>query len=81
MDLYEFSFLPEEEKEEIVRTKAVFLASRSAGNFLFDLYQLEGFYIEFFYLTNDHGVVKSRCFRSTEELKPYLGPMQVDLPY
>lgn len=79
MNLYEFSFLPEEDKEEIVRAKAVFLATRHEGDWLFDLYQLDSFYVEFFYMAHDHGVVKSRCFLSPDELKPYLGLINIDM--
>lgn len=79
MNLYEFSFLSAEDREELIRTRGVFLASRSEGDFLMDLYQMDSFYVEFFYLTHDHGVVKSRCFTSPDELKPYLSLMSVEM--
>ncbi|MEO6930816.1 MAG: hypothetical protein ABI151_04250 [Chitinophagaceae bacterium] len=79
MNLYEFSFLTDEEREEIIRSRAAFLASRVDEEWLFDLYALDGFYVEFFYLTHDHGVIKSRCFTSPDELKPYLGLIDIDI--
>lgn len=79
MNLYEFSFLPDEDREEIIRTKGAFLASRVEDEWLFDLYSLDGFYVEFFYLTHDHHVIKSRCFTSIDELKPYLGLIDIEM--
>ncbi len=78
MTLYQFSFLEKEEQESVISKEGTFIATREDDGFLFDLYQMGSFYVEFFYLTHDHGKIMLRCFTSTEELKPYLGIINID---
>jgi len=71
MNLHQFSFLTKEDQEYLTETRGKFIASREESDIMFDLYSLEEFYVEYFYLIHDHLEIKVRCFKSKEELTPY----------
>lgn len=71
MTLYKFSLSDKEDQELIIDKKGVFLATREDDGIMFDLYQLDYFYVEFLYYTNGYGNMVVRCFTSTEELASY----------
>ena len=71
MNLHQFSFLTKDDQEYLTETRGQFIASREESDIMFDLYSLEEFYVEYFYLIHDHLEIKVRCFTSKEELKPY----------
>lgn len=71
MTLYKFSLSDKEDQELIIDNKGVFLATREDDGIMFDLYQLDYFYVEFIYYTNGYGNMVVRCFTSTEELASY----------
>jgi hypothetical protein len=73
MNLHQFSFLSKEDQQYLAETRGSFIGSREECDIMFDLYSLEDFYVEFFYLIHDHIEIKVRCFTSKEELKPYTG--------
>jgi len=71
MNLHQFCFLTKDDQEYLTETRGNFIASREEADIMFDLYMLEEFYVEFFYLIHDHLEIKVRCFTSKEELRPY----------
>lgn len=72
MTLYEFSILERADQESIINSSGSFIGTREENGFMMDLYQLEGYYVEFFYHTNDGGKIVTRCFTSPDEIQPYL---------
>lgn len=49
MKIEEFNSLNETEQEEIVWERGEFLRNHNEGNLMWDLYQLDSFYVSFFY--------------------------------
>ncbi|MEJ7735977.1 MAG: hypothetical protein WKF97_01010 [Chitinophagaceae bacterium] len=78
MTIWEFSILEKEDQEIFIDKHGTFLATREEDGFIFDLYKMNSFYVEFFYFTNDHGKIVVRCFTSMDELKPYLDTIDLD---
>jgi len=78
MTMYEFSILEKEDQEVFLESNGIFLVTREQDGFIFDLYKIDSFYVEFFYFTHDHGKIVVRCFTSVEELKPYLDIINLD---
>lgn len=72
MNLYKFSLLDIKEKETILFQQGVLLAARQEDEHMFELYQLNSYYVEFIYNINGEGNMAVRCFTSVEEIKPYL---------
>ena len=78
MTLLQFDHLHYVEQEESICDQGVFLANRYEGELMYDLYQIDSFYVEFFYNINKNNLrVKLRCFSDTEELKPYLDSIDI----
>ena len=78
MNIYLFSFLEREQQEYIISEQGIFLATMEKDGLIFDLYQLESFYVEFFYYLHDNEKIIVRCFNSPDELRPYLGLIDID---
>ena len=78
MNMYIFSFLEREQQEYIISEQGTFLATMEKDGFIFDLYQLETYYVEFFYYLHDHEKIVVRCFNSPDELRPYFGLIDID---
>jgi hypothetical protein len=77
MTLYEFNALAETAKAEVTWSKGVFLAGREGVNYTAALYQIDSFYIEVIYNSDQNEIVKFRSFLSTVPLEPYL--RQIDI--
>jgi hypothetical protein len=78
MTLYQFDHLHQVEQEESIEDEGVFLANRCEGEFMFDLYQIDDFYVELFYnIENNKAKVRLRSFIDTEKLTPYLKTMDI----
>jgi hypothetical protein len=52
MTIHQFNLLNEAEKQRVIWTDGVFLAKHTEGNFVYDVYQIEGFYVEISYRIN-----------------------------
>ena len=78
MTLYEFKLLSDEERLDILYNQGVYIGKRKYGKETVVLYQLEGFYIEVFYIKYRYYVRRLHCFRSTLLLDPYLEGMNVE---
>lgn len=77
MTLNEFRDLSEERQRKIFLNKAVLLCERKTMAFYILLFQLEGFYLEFFSSKKKGEVTLIKTYTSTEELEPYL--KQIDI--
>ena len=77
MTLYKFNVLTENEKTAIVWSKGDFVIERKENNFNILLYQVQSFYVEVFYSGNKNKISRLRSFSSTDQLKPYLGKIDV----
>ena len=78
MTHYQFDHLNYVEQEESICDNGIFLATRDAGDLMYDLYQIDSFYVEFFYNINKNNLkVKLRCFTDTEELRPYFDSIDI----
>ncbi len=78
MSLYEFKLLPEATQWEMLNL-AVFLLQRHDSQFSYELFQLEGFYVE---ITIDILVgtrISMKSFNSINQLEPYLNQIPISL--
>jgi hypothetical protein len=69
--------MTEEEKDDTIHERAVFLKSRTVEGYQFDLYQIDGFYIEKLFLIEGDFLLGIRAFETTDLLKPYLKGIRV----
>jgi hypothetical protein len=76
MNQFDFSLLEENEQLDVLFKDGVYIGKRKEADRSILLYQLEGFYVEVYYLKHRSCIVKLKCFRSTLFLDPYL----VDFP-
>jgi hypothetical protein len=63
----------------LLYTEAVYLAKRKCTYGDAVLYQLEGFYVEIFYIVYRRRIGRIHCFESTAFLEPYLVDLDVAL--
>ncbi len=52
MTIHQFNLLNEAEKRSVVWTEGVYLAKHTEGDYVYDVYQIDGFYVEISYKTN-----------------------------
>ena len=78
MNQFDFSLLEENEQLDILFKDGVYIGKRKEGGRSILLYQLEGFYVEVYYLKHRSHAVKVKCFRSTLFLDPYLEDFPVN---
>ncbi len=74
----EFHILSNEEKEAVIRKKAVFLDSRNNEGFRFELYQIDGFYIEMMFNLADDVFWGLRSFEEIDLLNQYLKKIKIN---
>lgn len=72
MTFFDFNLLSEIDKMNILKRKAVLIAVRDGGHYIFELYQIEGFYVEQQVHKNWNICKPYRSFTSTGLLDPYL---------
>ena len=77
MTLYEFNTLDEMEQIETVWNKAVRLAERKTGEQLFELYQVDSFYVELGGPLDSIGYNHILVAETTDLLAPYLDQIQL----
>lgn len=77
MNLYQFSLLDMKEMETILFQQGTLLAVRHVDNYMLEIYQLYDYYVEFIYYANGNGNMAVRCFKSPDELKPYLETIDI----
>ena len=72
MKIEDFKYLEKELKKRLLYKNGVYLASRRESEFLIDLYQVDSFYVEVYFLEEDEEIGYIRAFSSINELTPYL---------
>lgn len=76
MTLYDFIALDEMEQQEALWT-GTHIADRQDDEHNILLYQIDNFYVEVFYHRELNVIRRYRPFKSIDQLKPYLG--QIDI--
>ena len=77
MTLFEFLSLEEPEQIAVLYEKGVYIGKRKLDGRPAQLYQLDAFYVEVFYLAYRKHVLKIRASASTAILDPYLEQIDV----
>ena len=72
MTAQEFSLLNDENREDVLTFQGTLLAQREQDGLYFDLYQVDGFYVEFCYQISRNSKVTSTIFSDLSMLDPYL---------
>lgn len=75
MTLYQFNLLNETEQAEAVWS-GVHFGERQDEEHSILLYQVDSFYVEVYYHSENNVVSRMRGFSSTEQLTPYLEQMK-----
>ena len=75
MKLYQFQQLTEEQQMEVLRRRAVQVASRDEDFYQVRLYQIDGFYAETFHHTHFNVTARLNAFEDTDLLEPYFEAM------
>lgn len=71
MTFNEFMAESQESQVDIVSEKGILLAYRNEGVMMYDLYNIEDFYVEFSYNLAYNEAVRMKIFQDSTELKPY----------
>ena len=77
MMIQQFNTLSKEKQQDELLKNGILLAERTDGPFMVMLYQLEGFYVEVYFLNLYHKVAFFKAFESTDVLQPYLKNINV----
>lgn len=77
MILQEFQLLSDEEKFQILKERGVLIAQRENNHHFADLYQIDSFYMEVFFLRWSQRLWKFHSFNLEVLLTPYLE--QIDI--
>jgi hypothetical protein len=77
MTVPQFKMLSSRQKKITVLRTGSFLCERKAGLLRKMLYQVDGFYVEIYFLRFGREALWYRCFDSTTSLHPYL--KQIDI--
>ena len=81
MTLYQFKALNQQEQYQTVWDSGVYLTDRVVENNRFALYQIDGFYVEIFYSSNENKIISIKSFLSTDLLEPYLDKIKIQLGF
>lgn len=73
----EFKYQDKQKKKQLLFNHGVYLAQRPAEEFTILLFQIESFYVEVYFDTEEEQIGYIRTFTSVDGLEPYL--QQVDL--
>lgn len=77
MTFQHFNALSSIAQQDLVYNEGVWLMERLTGSFLIVLYQIEGFYVEIYYLRSTYEVIVIKSFTNTDLLHPYLSKINV----
>ena len=66
-----FSLLNDESREDVLTSQGILLGQREQNGLYFDLYQVDGFYVEFCYQISANSKVTTKILSDTEVLDPY----------
>ena len=68
-----FLSLQDQKRETILTTKGIYVAQRETGDLVYDLYQVDSFYVEFCYSFSENSTVTTTVFTDLDCLAPYRG--------
>lgn len=71
MTFNEFKAENPDRQVDIVSEEGILLAYRNEGVIMYDLYNIDDFYVEFSYNMAHNNGVRMKIFQDTKELKPY----------
>jgi len=72
MTFRQYRYLDEENQERVCWQYGVLVAERRVRGYIYQLYQVGGFYIEVKYSISLNSIQSFTAFESTDELDPYL---------
>ena len=72
MDIYQFNFLPRDQRAELVWKRGRFLAIRSDTGCSVVLYHMPDFFAEVWYSPEDNQIALVHGFENRKLLEPYL---------
>lgn len=72
-----FGLLSEERKRKKVLEQAVYLTSRQTHDMSVFLFQLDGFYVEVYFLNDNEEMYSIHSFDDPELLRPYLDRIDI----
>lgn len=73
----EFKYQDKQKKKQLLFNHGVYLAQRPSGEFIILLFQIDSFYAEVYFDTEEEQIGYIRTFTSVNDLEPYL--QQVDI--
>lgn len=73
-----FISLNDQRREAILAKKGIHLAQGEKGELLYDLYQVDSFYVEFCYFISVNSTVTTRVFTEIDNLGPYIENCKID---
>ena len=73
MTAQNFLSLHDQRREAVLITKGIYLAQRETADFVYDLYQVDSFYVEFCYSISENSTVTTAVFTDLDCLAPYRG--------
>lgn len=77
MRFYDFLYLAPELQQKLLWQQGIHLCSRQEAGLLFELYQLEAFYVEACMEPRSRRILRYRKSQSTMLLTPYLPPIHL----
>jgi hypothetical protein len=81
MTLHEFKYLNSREQELVLRTKAVFIGAIQDEEGIYNLYQVDGFYLEVLCNRDETRVCSFSYFEEIHLLEPYLNSINIEPIY
>lgn len=72
MTMQEFVQLPDIEKEETILDNGTFLSTHHAEDKIFDTYQLESFYVQFYYDLEGNDQTSIICFPDPDQISSFI---------
>jgi len=72
----DFGLLDVSQQEELVQKYGEFVHTKIIGQHLCDVYMYDTFYVLFYYLLDDVGIVKSHCFNSVNNIEFYINSIE-----
>jgi hypothetical protein len=79
LDNYEFNFLPKNDQVAHTWEHGNFLAARHETYFAINLYHVDKFFVEVWYIPEEVCINKIKSFKSRKCLEPYLDTISLDL--
>ena len=76
--IQQFDSLSKENQQLTLLKDGIFLAEREDGPFRIMLYQLNGFYVEVYFLNLYNKVAFFQSFEDTDALQPYLNEIDIN---